>query len=312
MELHQLRYVLAVAETQNFTRAAEQCYVVQSALSHQIKHLENELGVKLFARTSRRVELTEAGRAFLPGARACLEAAERAAADAAAADGRIRGRLTIGVIPTVGAIHMPSVLRDFHLAYPEVRITLHEASSDTLIAAIDDGKVDVALLGLPESDPARRVRTRELARDRHVAVMSTAHRLADRTSLHLSELMGETFADFPAGSPGRAQTDLAFENAHLQRTVAFEAADPALVVGLIEQNLAIALLPSVVAPVRSDLVRIPLVDGPTRIEYLAWSLFNPSPAAAAFIEVVAAALPPTPHDAQTEESPFSVSSPRSR
>lgn len=80
MDLQQLRYVVAVAETRNFTRAAERCFVVQSALSHRVANLERELGVKLFARTSRRVELTPAGAAFLPAARQALEAAERAVA----------------------------------------------------------------------------------------------------------------------------------------------------------------------------------------------------------------------------------------
>ncbi len=80
MELRQLRYAVAVAETRNFTRAAARCFVAQSALSQQVRNLERELGVALFARTSRRVELTPAGEAFLPAARQCLEAAERAAA----------------------------------------------------------------------------------------------------------------------------------------------------------------------------------------------------------------------------------------
>ncbi|NUT40503.1 MAG: LysR family transcriptional regulator, partial [Thermoactinospora sp.] len=107
MELQQLRYVLAVAETSNFTRAAERCLVVQSALSHQIAALERELGARLFERTSRRVRLTPAGEAFLPEARACLEAADRARAEVAAAGGEIRGRLAVGAIPSVTAVDLP-------------------------------------------------------------------------------------------------------------------------------------------------------------------------------------------------------------
>ena len=99
-----MRYVVAVAETNNFTRAAEQCRVVQSALSHQVARLERELGAKLFARTSRRVELTPAGEAFLPAARQALEAADRARADVAATVGVIRGRLAIGAISTLAAL----------------------------------------------------------------------------------------------------------------------------------------------------------------------------------------------------------------
>src|SRR5919106_5293211 len=114
VELQQLRYVIAVAETSNFTRAAERCLVVQSALSHQIARLERELGARLFERTSRRVRLTPAGAAFLPAARQCLDAAERAAAEVAAAVGEVRGRLAVGMISTVAAIDVPSALREFH------------------------------------------------------------------------------------------------------------------------------------------------------------------------------------------------------
>lgn len=106
-----MRYVIAVAETNSFTRAAERCLVVQSALSHQIARLERELGAKLFERTSRRVRLTPAGAAFLPAARQCLGAAERAAAEVAAAVGEVRGRLMVGLIPTVAAVDLPGILR---------------------------------------------------------------------------------------------------------------------------------------------------------------------------------------------------------
>src|SRR6478609_4922414 len=123
MELQQMRYVIAVAEMNNFTRAAQRCLVVQSALSHQIARLEKELGARLFERTSRRVRLTAAGAAFLPAARQCLEAAERAAAEVAAAVGEVRGRLTVGLIPTVAAVDLPAVLRDFHGRHPKARIS---------------------------------------------------------------------------------------------------------------------------------------------------------------------------------------------
>lgn len=130
MELQQLRYVVAVAETNNFTRAAERCLVVQSALSHQIARLERELGARLFDRTSRRVRLTPAGTAFLPAARQCLDAAERAAAEAAAAVGLVRGRLAVGLIPTVAAVDIPAALRDFRREYPDVRISLRVGASE--------------------------------------------------------------------------------------------------------------------------------------------------------------------------------------
>lgn len=278
-----MRYVVAVAEEGNFTRAAARCFVVQSALSHQVKSLETELGVTLFARTSRRVELTAAGAAFLTAARASLEAADRAAADAAAAAGQIRGRLAVGIIPTVTAVDVPGALRVFHHAHPEVKIALHVAGSHEIAAAIARGDMDVGLLGLPKDQTPRGVAWRHLASDRGVAVMSPEHPQAGSPEVRLSDLAQDVFADFPTGSPGRAQSDLAFAAAGLTREVAFEVMLTDLMIGLVRQNLAIALLPSRFVPDDSGLVTIPVADGPARDEYLAWSDFNPSPAARAFL-----------------------------
>ncbi|NBE53494.1 LysR family transcriptional regulator [Streptomyces boluensis] len=288
MELRQLRYVLAVAETRNFTRAAEQCYVVQSALSHQIKTLEDELGVRLFARTSRRVELTAAGEAFLPSARASLEAAERAAADATATIGELRGPVTLGIIPSVTALDIPRALRTFHQAHPAVRVSLRSAASDELISGVAAGAVDIAVLGLPETVTPSGVQSVELARERHVAVVSTEHRLAGRRRLRLADLAEETFVDFTAGSPGRAQSDLAFEAAGIPRDVTFEAMSVDLILDLVEQNLAVALLPPAILRPGARLAAIAVTGGPTRSEHLAWSEFNPTPAATALLAVLRA------------------------
>ena len=116
------------------------------------------------------------------------------------------------------------------------------------VAAIDVGEVDIAVLGLPETAPPQRVRTRELLRDRLVAVLSARHRLSGRDTLDLHDLAEESFADFPAGTPGRAQSDLAFAAAGLRREVAFEAMDAGLILGLVRQDLAIALLAPALVP----------------------------------------------------------------
>lgn len=286
VDLQQLRYVVTVAETRNFTRAAEQCFVVQSALSHRVANLERELGVKLFARTSRRVELTAAGDAFLPGARQSLEAAERAAAEAAAAVGLVRGRLAVGMIPTVAAIDMPAALQHIRERHPEVRVSLRVGGSDELTAQVVAGDLDVAALGLPESDRPRGVRARELARDRLVAVVPANHPLAGRSRVSLGRLAEEVFADFPAGTPGRAQSDQAFAAAGLVRDVAFEIMAPDLISRIVRQGLAIALLPAAITGESPGLATIPVTNGPRRVEYLVWSEFNPTPATAAFLASV--------------------------
>ena len=279
-----MRYVIAIAEEKSFTRAAERCFVVQSSLSHQLKALERELGVALFARSSRRVELTAAGEAFLVQARASLDAAERAASEAAAANGQIRGSLTVGVIPTVTAIDIPAALGRFHRAHPAVRIRLRGGGSDEFIAAIGAGSMDAAVLGLPDSASPTGVETRVLARERLVAVVSADHPLAGRRRVRLQDLSDEVFVDFPEGTPGRIPSDLAFHAAGIRRDVAFEAMSAGLMLDLVRQGLAIALLSAAVIPGDNDDLRtISLTAGPTRIEYLAWSSFNPTPAARAFL-----------------------------
>lgn len=287
MDLQQLRYVVAVAETRSFTRAAERCFVVQSALSHQVAKLERELGLKLFARTSRRVEPTPAGRAFLPAAREALAAAERAVTEAAAAVGEIRGRLRVGIIPTVAAVDIPEVLQDFRDRHPGVRAALQVGRSNELTAQVAAGELDAAFLGLPERDRPRGVEVRELARDASVAVLPAGHPLAGAPRIPLARLADEPFADFPAGSPGRTQSDLAFADAGLQREVAFEVSDADLLKRLVRRGLAVALLPASYIGTGGDgLTTVPVTDGPRRVEYLIWSDFNPSPALRAFLEIL--------------------------
>ncbi|MEY9889544.1 DNA-binding transcriptional LysR family regulator [Catenulispora sp. MAP5-51] len=286
MELQQLRYVIAVAETGGFTRAAERCLVVQSALSHQIARLERELGARLFERTSRRVSLTPAGAAFLPAARQCLEAADRAAAEVAAAVGEVRGRLAVGLIPTVTAVDIPGALRDFHERYPRVRISLRVGASDDLVEKVKGGSLDVAFLGLPVSAEPRGVAVHELARDALVAVAAPDHPLASRESVTLRELAAEPFVDLPAGTAGRLQSDEAFEAAGLTRDVAYEVTTADYTARLVAPGLAIALLPAAWAPSLNGVTVIPVLDAPQRVECAIWGRETRTPAAAAFLEIL--------------------------
>lgn len=285
MELQQLRYVVAVAETGSFTRAAERCHIVQSAISHQIKAVEREVGTSLFARSSRRVELTPAGEAFLPHARAGIDSAERAVVAAVAASGEVRGTLTIGVIPTVTAVDLPGVLGMLRARHPRVAVRLRAGSSHDFVAAIEAGTMDAALLGLAESTPPGGVAVRVLARERLVAVVGERHRLGARRRVRLHELAEEPFADFPEGSPGREQSELAFAAAGVVRDVAIETMSTQLLLDLIRGGLAVGMLPSGVAAGVAGVRALAVVDGPRRVEYLAWSGFNPSPAALAFVEL---------------------------
>jgi DNA-binding transcriptional LysR family regulator len=284
MELQQLRYVVAVAETSNFTRAAERCRVVQSALSHQIAALEREVGARLFERTSRRVRLTPAGEAFLPAARECLEAADRARAEVAASGGEIRGRLAVGAIPTVAAVNLPVVLRDYRRRHPRVYITLTSAGSTDLIERVRQGGVDVAFLGLPPRAEPRGVQSRRLGTGELVAVVAPDHHRAE-SEMDLQSLADEPFIDFRAGAAGRAQSDEAFAAAGVRREVPFEVSSADFMVDLVREGLGVGMLPAAYAQRFPDLRVIRLRDAPTRVEYLIWGN-RPSPAATAFLDLI--------------------------
>ncbi|MBB4913979.1 LysR family transcriptional regulator [Streptosporangium saharense] len=286
MELQQMRYVVAVAETNSFTRAAERCLVVQSALSHQIARLERELGARLFERTSRRVRLTPAGEAFLPAARQCLDAADRAAAEVAAAVGEVRGRLAVGLIPTVAAVDIPEALRVFRERYPHVRINLRVGASEDLTEQVRQGVDDVAFLGLPTTARPEGVAVRELARDRLVAVVAPGHPLAAEPTVTLRRLSREVFVDFPAGTAGRVQSDQAFAAAGLSRDVAFEVTTADYVTRLVGPGLAVSMLPSTYVPQLTGVVTIEVTDAPNRIEYVIWRRSGHTPAAAAFLDIL--------------------------
>jgi DNA-binding transcriptional LysR family regulator len=283
VDLQQLRYVVAVAELGNFTRAAERCFVVQSALSHQVAKLEHELGARLFHRTSRSVALTPAGAALLPAARECLAAAERAQAEVFAATGEIRGRLAVGMIPTVAAVDVPAALRAFHQEHPQVRISLLTGGSDDLADQVRDGALDVAFLGLAEDVKIPNLGSRQLARDPLAALLAPDHRLAGCKRIRLESIAAEEFIDFPAGTTGRAQADRAFAAAGLERAVAFEITDPHVMARLVAEGLGVALLASTYAVRLPGVTVVPVVNTSYRLEHLVWSRLGATPAADAFI-----------------------------
>lgn len=283
VDLQQLKYVVAVAELGNFTRAAERCFVVQSALSHQIAKLERELGARLFHRTSRSVALTPAGEALLPAARECLASAERARVEVYAATGEIRGRLAVGMIPTTAAVDVPAVLRAFHQEHPQVRINLLTGGSDVLANQVRDGALDVAFLGLNEDVNVPNLNSRPLARDPLAAMLAPDHRLSARKRIRLETIAAEEFVDFPGGTSGRMQADAAFLAAGLERNVAFEVTDPHVMARLVTEGLGVALLASAYAVRLPGVVVVPVVNTSHRIEHLIWSRRGPTPAASAFI-----------------------------
>jgi DNA-binding transcriptional LysR family regulator len=204
----------------------------------------------------------------------------------AAAVGEVRGRLAVGLIPTVTAVDIPGALREFHERYPRVRISLKVGASDDLVEKVKDGSLDVAFLGLPVSSQPQGVAVHELARDSLVAVTAPDHPLASQESVALRQLAAEPFVDLPAGTAGRLQSDEAFEAAGLVRDVAYEVTTADYTARLVAPGLAIALLPAAWAPSLSGVTVVPVVDAPQRVECVIWGLRTRTPAASAFLDIL--------------------------
>ncbi|AUI59715.1 LysR family transcriptional regulator [Amycolatopsis sp. BJA-103] len=244
METRQLECFVAVAEELSFTRAARRLFAVQSTVSATIQALEGELGVKLFDRSTRRVELSPAGKVFLPEAKAALEAVDRAREAVADASAGLRGSLRIGTLTSVGGLDLPDLLGAFHRRYPlvDLHVTVSITGSTGLAEDLRQGRLDVALLGLPESDLAG-LRTKPLGSAPFVVVLPDGHRLGDRRSLTLADLTGESFVDNPRGFGNRVALDRAFEAIGAPRRVIVEVADLRLVPAYVAAGLGIAVVP---------------------------------------------------------------------
>ena len=191
MELHQLRYFLAVVRTKNFSRAAEQCHVAQPSLSQQIMKLESELGEKLFERTKREVALAPAGDLLKAYAERVLQEVESACDNVREMRGLVRGRVTLGVLPTIAPYFLPRRLRTFAAKFPAVEVVVHEDTTDQLVAAVLAKDVDLAIVSLPVERAG--LVAEEFFVEKLLVALPTAHGLARKRRLTLDDLEREPF-----------------------------------------------------------------------------------------------------------------------
>lgn len=195
MELRQLRHFVALAEEEHFGRAAERVFVVQQALSSSIKNLEEEVGVALVLRTTRRVRLTPAGQEFLIGARETLRQAERTVERARQAARGELGRLRVGFVSGMVFGGLPEVVRTFRERYPKVAVELRELTAAEQEAALRAEQIDVGLMLLPIRDPS--LAHEALWQEKLVVALPARHPLARKKRLEIADLAGENFVFFP-------------------------------------------------------------------------------------------------------------------
>lgn len=242
MELRQLRQFVAVAEEKSFTRAAQRCHIVQSALSSSIRLLEDELGAPLFVRTTRHVALTAAGQAFLDSARRALGVLEQGATDVADVNALKRGRLAIGTVQSLPSfVDLPAVLARFHRRHPGVEVRLCQGAAGELNEKVASRQLDLAILPIEESGEG--LQTRIVACEDLVLACVPAHRLAAAKSVTLEQLAQEDFVDFEQGRGTRMLVDRGFAEAGLRRRLAFEVSDLETLLDLVGHGLGVALLP---------------------------------------------------------------------
>ncbi len=245
MEMQQLRYVVAVARTGNFSRAAEQCHVAQPSLSQQVQKLEEELGERLFDRLKREAKLTAHGEVFLRRAVKILEEVDAAKREAAEAQNLLRGTLTVGVLPTIAPYLLPEVMAGFTEAFPGVEVVVQEDTTARLLKLALGYEVDFALASQPIQD--ERVEVRELFAEELVLALPPGHPLTRKRTVAVGELAAERLIVMQEGHCLGDQVLGFCDRRDLKPKISFRSAQLETVQALVCSGLGLSLIPAMAA-----------------------------------------------------------------
>lgn len=251
MELQQLAYFRVVARTEHFTQAAEELSITQPALSRAMARLERDLGVALFDHRGRAVRLNRYGRAFLlhvERALGALDAGRRELGDLCDRDG---GVIAFGFAHALGTRIVPDLIASFRIAHPRARFQLLQNASHIILAKLEVGDVDLALVS-PVPPASERIESLELASEELFLVVPHDHRLAKRRSVNLAELCDDTFVCLREGYALRTLTDAFCAQVGFAPKIAFEGEEIATLRGLVAVGLGVAIIPAALAPVESS------------------------------------------------------------
>ncbi len=246
MELRHLRYFVAVAEELHFSRAADRLNIAQPPLSQQIRQFEDELGVRLFERSRRRVRLTDAGRIVLDEARRTLAQAARVADVARrAAEGRA-GVLRVGFSSSAPYTTLPAILRAFRARFPDVTLNLFERSTEEQIDLLASGAIDAAFVRRPVENAPDTLVIRTVLREPLMLALPHGHRLSRLKTVDLRLLRSEPFILFPRHSAPGLYDEIAAicGRAGFKPAVAQEAVQMQTIVSLVSAGLGVAIVPA--------------------------------------------------------------------
>ncbi|MFI7704397.1 LysR family transcriptional regulator [Nonomuraea sp. NPDC049480] len=257
MQLQQLAYFVAVAETRHFTQAAERMRVAQPSLSKQVKALETDLGAPLFSRARGNVTLTPAGEALLPLARRMLADADTARQEVAQLAGLRRGRVRLGATPSLCAGLVADALARFHRTYPGIELLVEEGGSRDLVRALARGQLDLSLIIMPLQSDDPSLVTEEILRE-NLVVVAPSHERPKGPYLEIDDLRGRPMVMFRRGYDLREATLAACRQAGFEPRFAVQGGEMDAVLRFVEAGLGAAVVPSMVLDGRPGLSGTPL------------------------------------------------------
>jgi LysR family hydrogen peroxide-inducible transcriptional activator len=256
MEVHQLRYFRAVARHGTFTRASEVEHVAQPSLSQQILKLETELGARLFDRLPRSARLTVFGKAFLPKAERILRELEAAKTELRDMSGNEKGEVAVGIIPTIAAYLLPTLLNDFMVQHPAINITIIEDITPVLLQRLREGTLDIAVAALPVA--GGELAGIKLFEEPFYAVLPEKHRLASRASISLAELNRESFLLLKEGHCFRDSVIAACRKLRMSPTIIFESGQFATILAMVSAGMGVSAVPAMAVQPRPGCKFIPI------------------------------------------------------
>ncbi|HSN73145.1 MAG TPA: LysR substrate-binding domain-containing protein [Steroidobacteraceae bacterium] len=245
MNLRDLRYLVAVADTLHFGRAAERCHVSQPTLSAQIRKLEDYLGVEIFERQPKKVAVTEIGSQIVARARTVLQDADEIIALARTSHDPLAGRLKLALIPTIGPYLLPRVSSKLRKHLPRLQLMLYEYQTDDLLRRLRNGELDLGILALPV--PLEALESRELYEEPFTVALPRHHPLARKDDLQLSDIAGETLLLLEDGHCLRDQALEVCSRVQMRENQDYRATSLETLRQMVAAGLGVTLLPDLAA-----------------------------------------------------------------
>jgi DNA-binding transcriptional LysR family regulator len=288
MELRHLRTIAAVAKHRSLTKAGEELYLTQSAISQQISRLEQELGVEVFRRTSRSVELTAEGRVILGYAQRVMAEVDGMRSELEEITGLLRGKLYIGGVYPTGPYDLFGMLADFRAAHPGVAIHMGEATQEDVLTALRADELDCAFAALEPDALGDEFAATLIWEDEFVVAMATDHRLCAQSQVTFEELAAEDLISYRDNSALRRRVERILGERNLETRQAFICTEMAAVRGLASKGLGVAVMPRSVAEEPGAPIELRPI-GPERLTWpiaLVWrAARRQTPAGKAFLKV---------------------------